>query len=181
MGLFMIKPARQGHLDNFCGIYSIVNAVSYLYPTSLNRKNLCLKLINQFHQQHDVIDLINYGMSHVEVDELIANVLNKGYYKKRYPLKITTPYRNKKGIRVQTLLDEITQFLNRNNQVTSSTAVILATQHHWSVVTVIDSVFIHFFDSAGIEKAYKRSFSLKRSYKTYYLDLNDIYFLECEL
>lgn len=170
------RPVKQGDLDNFCGIYSIINAVSHLYQFSLNRKVLYLKLVNQFNKQHDIMDLVNSGMSNVEMDSLLETVLEKGYYKYNYPIEITTPYRCVTKLTTPQLFKQINRFLNKYPD--NRTSVIIGTQYHWSVIEAIDNKFIYFLDSSDFNKAYRRNFSLVNQSKTYQLQLDDIYFLE---
>lgn len=168
--------SKQGDLDNFCGIYSLINAVSYLYGGKLNRKALYLRLVNEFHRQHNLIDLINSGMSNVEMDSLIEAVLETGYYYHHYPIRVCMPYRCRVNIKTPQIFSEIRRFINKGND--KSTSVIIGTQYHWSVVSHVDNQFIYFLDSTTFNKAYRRSFSITNSQKRYQLGLDDIYFFE---
>lgn len=171
-----MKLSKQGDLDNFCGIYSLVNMVSYLYKGKIKRKLLYLKLVNEFHHQHNLIDLVDTGMSNVEMDSLIESVLAKGYYRQHYPIQISMPYRSKFHIKKTQLFKEINQFLNKKDG--QSTSVIIGTQYHWSVVSHIDKHFIHFLDSSNFNKARLSSFSINNTQNRYQLGLDDIYFFE---
>ncbi|WP_392552943.1 hypothetical protein RHO14_03500 [Orbus wheelerorum] len=171
-----MMPAKQGDLDNFCGIYSLVNAVSHLYRNRLKRKNLYLKLINQYHQKYNIIDLANYGMTNVEMDNLITEVLQQGYYYQHYPITITMPYRRISKLTTPQLFSQINQFLNKYPD--NRTSVIIGTQYHWSVVRAIDGEFVYFSDSSNFNKVSRRKFSLVNQHKTYKIYFDDIYFFE---
>lgn len=168
--------SKQGSLDNFCGIYSIVNAVSYLYIKKLKPKNLFLRLINQYHQKYNITDLINYGMTNVEMDNLINDVLQQGYYYQHYPITVTMPYRNTSNLTTPQLFSQINRFLNKYPD--KRTCVIIGTQYHWSVIRAMNSKFIYFSDSSNFNKAYRHSFSIVNHNKTYQINLDDIYFFE---
>lgn len=174
--LLLVMPAKQGSLDNFCGIYSLVNAVSHLYGNRLKRKNLYLKLVNHFNQSYNIIDLINYGMTNVEMDNLIMTVFQQGYYYQHYPLIIMMPYRGISKLTTPQLFSQINQFLNKYPD--KRTSVIIGTQYHWSVIQAIDHKFIYFLDSTDFNKAYRHSFSIVNKNKTYQISLDDIYFFE---
>lgn len=171
-----MMPAKQGSLDNFCGIYSLVNAVSHLYTNRLKRKNLYLKLVNQYHQKYNIIDLVNYGMTNVEMDNLITEVLQQGCYYQHYPITITMPYRHVSKLTTPQLFSQINQFLNKYPD--NRTAVIIGTQYHWSVVRAIDGEFVYFLDSSNFNKIYRHKFSLVNPRETYQICLDDIYFFE---
>lgn len=173
-----MMPKKQGDLDNFCGIYSIVNAVSHLYPHALKPKPLYLRLVNQFNQYYDIMDLINQGMSSIEMDYLIENVLQQGYYKKHYPINIQKPYQDYPKLTTPQLFAQIKLFLNKNTH--NRAVVIFATQYHWSVIKAVNNQFIDLFDSCSWQKAYRRCFSIHNHKKRYKINLSDIYFLECE-
>lgn len=168
--------SKQGDLDNFCGIYSLINVMTYLFGSKLKRKSLYLRFVNEFHKQYSLIDLINSGMSNVEMDSLIEAVLEKGYYHHHYPIQVCMPYRCRVKVKTPQIFNEIRKFINKGDG--QSTSVIISTQYHWSVVSHIDKQFIYFLDSSNFNKARRCSFSITNTLKRYQLGLDNIYFFE---
>jgi len=169
------QPSQQGQLDNLCGIYSLVNAIAYLYDKRVKRKRLKLKLISVFHSQWDLEELLYEGMDDTRLDYLIDQVLMTGYYAKHFPVQVTKPFVKRRYLTNRALMDEMQAFLDEGGYQ-GTRIILLGTVEHWSLAKRIDEKFLYLFDSAGYKRARRSSYSLKANARRFQLFPSCIYF-----
>ena len=170
-------PSQQGSLDGLCGIYSLVNAMAYLYDGRLNRRRLKLALLKTYQSRGDLLDLISEGMDLKEMDYLIKQTFMQGFYHKHFPVKITKPFEGKSGHRAKKIMIEIDSFVN-GSTYQNYRLVLIVNQYHWSLIKEVNEHFLYFFDSAGMKKSYRSSYSLVLGRTAYELIPDAIYFIE---
>lgn len=171
-----VMPSKQGDLDNFCGIYSLVNALSYLYQGAIKRKLLKMALLEAYGNKWPLDELVYCGMEGDELAYLINEVLMCGYYS-RYPIKITRPFAKVRPPNIQAVLDRIQRFLFASPEP-HTRIVLVTTKEHWTLIYHIDATFIYLFDSCGQKRAYRRSFSLRSRKKGHVLVVRETIFIE---
>ena len=172
-----LRASQQGHLDCLCGIYSLVNALAYLYDGRIKRKHLINLLLRQYKYRYDIYDLISSGLDDDEMDYLIQSTLQQGYYLKHYPIIIKKPYQYKIKLRTKNIIKDIFTFINDKNNLYQR-VILFGTQEHWSIITGADNKYFYFFDSCGNIKAQHKSFSLIPKKTRHTLFPSAIYFIE---
>lgn len=65
-----LRPAVQGDLDTLCGLYSVVNALSWLHPR-LRRKPLFRAMVHWFSQEYDITVCLTTGTEPDQLDALL--------------------------------------------------------------------------------------------------------------
>ena len=168
-----LLPAKQGHLDGLCGIYSIVNALNWLYGTAIRRRRLFRYLLEQYHQHWSVLDCITDGICEIEMDYLLSRATR--YNAKTKTLNISMPFRYQRGLSSHRILQACQKFLDEQ---TSKRAIILCDQHHWSVVTYISDTQVHYFDSCEQQVIARDQFMVKAHAQRTQLISSAIYWLE---
>lgn len=169
-------PAKQGHLDGLCGIYSIVNALNWLYGNGVRRRSLFRYLLEQYHQHWSVLDCITDGIGEIEMDYLL-NTVNK-YNTKLKTLRVNTPFRYQKGLNSVKILRSCQQFLNDKP---AKRAIILCDQYHWSVITQITDTEVRYFDSCEQQMIARDQFMLKAYARRTQLIPSAIYLLGSDM
>ncbi len=175
-----VSASRQGEHDCLCGIYSLINAISYLYDGRPKRKKLMYYLANSYKRRWDLFDLLTLGLDEEQMDHLISDVLLKGYYAHHYPLHFHTPFRHR-PLRTHKIFREISNWLQQSPANKTQRVVILGTTWHWSVIIRTDSTRLFLFDSFGICSQRKNTFSVQPDLKRHTLVSDAIYFVEREL
>jgi hypothetical protein len=127
-----------------------------------------------------LVELIQWGFDAVEMDHLIETVLMQGYYHRRYPVVITKPFAGKQHLRTGLVFRKMAAFLNAA-EAPGLRVVLMGTQYHWSVVRRFDRVYIHFFDSIGMDRVPRRQYSVMPGKARYQLLPDAIYFIERRL
>lgn len=172
-----LSPAKQGHLDGLCGIYSIVNALSWLYGKGLRRRRLFRYLLEQYNQHWSVLDCMTDGISQIEMDYLLSIVT--GYNAKTKALSTTMPFRYQRRLNSQKILQACQQFLDDSSD--GKCAIILSDQYHWSVITHITDTQVGYFDSCEQQVIERDKFMLKAHARRTQLIPSAIYWLKiCE-
>lgn len=169
-------PIQQGQLDNFCGIYSLINAFVYLYDKRLKRRPLKMALISAFTEEWPLEELIRYGMDDIQMDHVIDSVVKRGYYSVNFPIAVAKPFARRRKWESRQMLHEMEQFL-ANQAMAGTRLILIGTIEHWSLIKRMDDTYVHFFDSAGFQRAFRRSFSLREGATRYLLIPSCIYFL----
>ena len=75
-----VHASRQGQHDYLCGIYSLINTLSYLYDGRVRREKLMYHLLSSYKRRWDLFDLLTLGLDEEQMDHLIGDVLLKGHY-----------------------------------------------------------------------------------------------------
>lgn len=73
-----VHASRQGQHDYLCGIYSLINTLSYLYDGRVRREKLMYRLLSSYKRRWDLFDLLTLGLDEEQMDHLIADVLLRG-------------------------------------------------------------------------------------------------------
>ncbi|WP_025154375.1 hypothetical protein [Morganella morganii] len=171
-----LLPAKQGHLDGLCGIYSIVNALSLLYGTGIRRRRLFRYLLEQYHQHWSVLECITDGICEIEMDYLLSTV--KRYNTKTKAMNVSMPFRYQRGFSSHRILQSCQQFLDAP---TGKQAIILCDQYHWSVITQITDTEVHYFDSCEQQVIARDQFMLKAHVRRTQLIKSAIYWLKTDM
>lgn len=173
--MIKITPSQQGQLDSFCGIYSIVNAMSYLFNNKPKKRNLNNRLIQCFDEHFGVMNLIELGINTDEMDTLLSKIIQSGYYARHYPVEIKKPFKGKKITRKK-ISKKIEDFLsdtkNRERRI-----VLFGTDTHWTLINGISKNKLELFDSAGRIFYLIDSISTKKETSSHFVTSGDIYFL----
>lgn len=170
----IVKPSIQGDLDNLCGIYSLVNAVAYLYDGAVKRRRLKLALLNTFQQQWQLDELLAYGMDEQQLDYVIHNGLLSGYYEHKFPLKFTKPLLARRYRSLNQVLILFQQYLNGRP---GQRLILFCTPLHWTLIHKMDARKVYFFDSTHKQTAYTYSFTYQQGGR-YEISPETVYFIE---
>lgn len=171
------KPAQQGQLDNFCGIYSLVNMVAFLHRKGLRRQAFKIHLVKVLGEEvKDIIDLVKVGIDDDEMDLLIEKGVMQGYYAQRYPVRITKPFEKGRWTTKRVKL-AIERFLKEQHPE-GSRIVLFGTQYHWSLIRAADGPYWQLVDSSGGIRVRKSSHSLIYNKTCYTIYRSAIYFCE---
>jgi hypothetical protein len=173
---YHVNPSQQGDLDSLCGIYSLVNAMSYLYHGKIKRRSLMRKLIDK-HQQHAcTATLLTEGMDGEQLYFLITQVLQSDDFQRRFPISVSSPFTSSKKVSIKQLIKKIINFFNTYDDITER-IVLIGSELHWTLIFHIDHHFIYYFDSTYLKKGYIRSLTLSPGYGYRSIIPQYIYFL----
>lgn len=173
-----VSASRQGAHDYLCGIYSLINTLSYLYDGRPRRERIMYHLLKIYKRRWDLFELMTLGLDEEKMDYLINEMQLKGHYAHRYPLHFHTPFRAK-SLRTSKILHDISDWLKSpKNQ--AQRVVILGTTWHWTVIISTDQTHLYLFDSLGIKSQRKETFSVRPALKRHTLLPEAIYFVERE-
>lgn len=173
-----LRPSKQGDLDGFCGIYSLVNAIAYLYGPRVQRQRLRLALITEYSFEWDVTELMADGMGTEQMDHLIRYVLQEGFYHERYPIDVGKPFARTKKLRVGAVIDRMQRFL-ASRAFPQRRIILIGTPVHWTLIYHIDEKYLYWFDSSGQRKSFRRSYSFRAGRVPHVLQRKAIYFMTC--
>lgn len=170
----IVNPSIQGELDNLCGIYSLVNAVAYLYDGAVKRRRLKLALLNTFQQQWQLDELLAYGMDEQQLDYVINKGLQRGYYRHKFPLNFSKPLLSNKPRSLNQVFHLFHCYLKERPH---QRLILFCTPLHWTLIYKIEAGRVFFFDSTHKKTASVSSFSYKRGGR-YEIDPQTVYFIE---
>lgn len=171
------EPAQQGQLDYLCGIYSLINMMSYLHGKRLKRRALKLHLLRCYDQKVvDVLELLEYGMDDEQMDVLIKAALMNGYYADHYPIKMTKPFAKGKWTTGQ-VNRQIRLFLAQQKPE-GSRIVLFGTQYHWSLIQEVSGAYWVLYDSVGMKRVFRNTHSMIEGMTSRSLYGSAIYFCE---
>lgn len=173
-----VQASRQGQHDYLCGIYSLINTMSYLYDGRVQREKLMYRLLDNYRRRWDLFDLLTLGLDEEQLDHLINSILLTGHYSRHYPLHFHTPFRSR-SLRTRQIFQHISDWLAEPENH-AQRVVILGTTWHWSVVIRTDATRLFLFDSLGIRSQRKETFSVQPELKRHTLLPDAIYFVERE-
>jgi len=177
------KPRQQGHLDCLCGIYSLVNAVSYLrnIRRRKNQSQLMAKILEHMKTKgmSSIIERLTCGGT--RLDE-IASVL-KYIISPDYDIKRAKPYHHNPDTTLKTFLRHCQGFLEQKSE---NKAIILigigGCHEHWTLIYCITNTRLLLQDSAHLKYLNKQYCSLPNDepQKTHILYPTHTYFLWVE-
>ena len=173
-----VSASRQGAHDYLCGIYSLINALSYLYDGRPRRERLMYHLLKSYKRRWDLFDLLTFGLDEEQMDYLISDTLLTGHYSHNYPLHFHTPFRYQ-TLRANKILRDISDWLQSPDNK-AQRVVILGTTWHWTVIVRTDATRLFLFDSLGIHSQRKETFSVQPGLKRHTLLPEAIYFVKRE-
>jgi len=135
----------QGSLDNFCGIYSIVNAVNSLLPEPLNHyqaRELFKLILTCIHSRENKVSMGN-GLSLNDVARVINTVVCTNYPIRRYK-----PFHGQGAIG----FNEYWSTLQAELELPNTIAFIGISGHftHWTIVKKVTEHNLILNDSIGI-------------------------------
>jgi hypothetical protein len=167
-----LTPSLQGDLDSLCGLYSVINALFWLYGHSIRRKPLFRALVCHLSELVPIEECLTQGMDSPLIDKLLS-FLEHSYYR-RYPVTIMKPFQHLTHLATTKILKQCDQWLfQRKDRV-----VLISDQYHWSVVTQMDNDWLYFFDSYKYQRISLRGFSLRAQTGKHQLFKEAIYFIE---
>lgn len=139
-----MPPYFQGSLDNFCGLYSLVNAVNILCGPLSNRqaRQLFQHILICIHSRPTKV-LLGYGLSLNDVARVINTVVCTHYAIRRYK-----PFHGQTGI----TLEEYWNTLQAELELPNTIAFIGISGHftHWTIVKKVTDYNLILADSIGI-------------------------------
>ncbi|WP_336886144.1 hypothetical protein [Citrobacter portucalensis] len=151
--------------------------LSWLYDGRVKRRPLMNRLIQVYQQRWPLHEWLTDGIEEDRLDWLMAQVLQKGYYHRHFPLHITRPFAGKRGLTDGRLFREMQHFLSATDQ---SRLIMLSDQFHWSLLVSMDEETLRFFDSDGRSAMPRKAFSLRAGATRRQLFPGAIYFIERE-
>lgn len=172
-----ISASQQGELDCLCGAYSLVNMMSYLYDGRVKRRPLMRALLKEYGYQWMLDEWLTHGIDEDRMDCLIETILRRGYYHKHFPIQVSQPFKEARRLTTKHVLNDMADYLIPSD---FSRIILISDQYHWSVVTRIDSQYLHFFDSNGRKRSHRTLYSLRADASRYQLYPGAIYFVERE-
>ena len=108
MGFYRrIYASVQGELDSLCGAYCVINMLGWLYDGRVKRKPLMNRLLQAYQQRWPLHEWLTEGIDENRLDWLIAQVLRKGHYHRQFPIQISKPFAEKRGLTDGRLLREM--------------------------------------------------------------------------
>ncbi|WP_139504486.1 hypothetical protein, partial [Escherichia coli] len=104
--------------------------LSWLYDGRVKRRPLMNWLIQTYQQRWPLHEWLTEGIEEDRLDWLIAQVLQKGHYRRQFPVEITRPFAGKRGLTDGRLFREMQRFLDVTDH---SRLIMLSDQFHWSL------------------------------------------------
>ena len=152
------KPYLQGRLDAYCGVYSMVNAVHYLCGplSSEQASSLLIKLMEYLEPNQTAFKRLTNGTSFKEIVRAVDHCITR-----QYPIKKTKPFSRNKGVSIDDVWREISNFLATHKGI-----VILGMggkHEHWSVVKKTTPTSLLLFDSVRLSRLSKLHCSTQES------------------
>jgi hypothetical protein len=143
-----LRPYEQGHLDYYCGIYSIANALKLIDKKMRGEEpiKLFIKILGFLEKAGKLGSVAKKGVHPDELKLILEQVISN-----RYCITISRPFYRKRKQSIDQILNKIATFLEEG----SSRAVIvgvLGDFDHWSVIKRVTKKEIHFFDSDSLKK-----------------------------
>ncbi|RYD62381.1 MAG: hypothetical protein EOP83_14740 [Verrucomicrobiaceae bacterium] len=165
------KPWQQGHFDGFCGVYSLINTVNYLYPDFSEDESQ--KLFEYLLRKVGPGFLALDGLDFEPLCDLAHTV--PGYLKRTPRIRLTQPF-------VHDTFEDASEYFDvLQSLLTSSRIAIVglgAPWDHWTVITAISRQSVRFYDSYGITRMDRDTFSLEENEETTKLDTGETILIE---
>ena len=152
-----LKPFQQGHLDAYCGVYSVINAVHHLCgPLATDEADRLISKVMKFlEDSRPAVCRLIKGTRFREILKVFDHVVIK-----HYPIHRLKPYSRNKDVTLDMLWCDLGNFLNANNGI-----VILGISGlhgHWTLVRKITANSLLLFDSDGLHRLSKRCCSVRK-------------------
>jgi hypothetical protein len=166
------KPYRQGHLDGFCGVYSVVNSMRLINRRMGDEKATMLfkRILRCLERKGAISSFATYGLS---TDDLLC--ILKEVVIPKYRIAVTRPFYRSRNTSLDYFLWEVTEYLRE----CPGRAVITSVAGHWTVLQGATAKQIHFFDSTGTRKVTREKCTIARvsSPRPYLIEKKDVFFL----
>jgi hypothetical protein len=165
------KPWQQGHFDGLCGVYSLINTINYLYPdfTEDESQKLFEALLRRIGPGFVAVDGLDFQPL-FELAETVPNLL-----KGRSRLRLTRPF-------VRETFEDASEYFDvLRSLLTGSRIAIVglgAPWDHWTVITAISPKSVRFYDSYGINRMDRDTFSTEENEETTKLDTGETILIE---
>lgn len=170
-----VKPAVQGDLDCLCGVYSVVNAMYWLYGGRIRRTALFRVLIRHLDGVTNIADCLTAGMESALMSGMLRFLKKDGYGRCR--IRVHRPFLTRSGVNTRTLLSRCETWLRDPEQ---RHVILVGDQYHWSVVTRMDGDFLYFFDSSSYTRLQRSQWSVVEKPDMYQVDPRDVWFIARE-
>lgn len=176
------KPYRQGQLDCFCGLYSVVNAVRYLglIRTEKQGCELMAELCALLEPESSLHERFNEGTDSDEIVRILKQIIEPQYNVKR----VRPFYRVATKTRFTGFVSVLREFLK------SKTGIVLVSlegfHDHWTLISGVTSRSFIFYDSDGLQQLAFRNCLLnhqdtgQRNNRVHILNPYDTHFLWVE-
>ena len=161
------KAARQGHLDNLCGVYSIINAVNAVHKfKEADRERLFRRLVLTL-EKEAIVD----GTCKKHMDTMLREAVV--YVQKRHGVSIAI-HRLFKRSHVDIGLKAYWRTLRRFLGASKRRAIIIGTcgrHDHWTCVKAMSRLSMKLLDSSGSKRLRRRFCRMGKPYthKHYHL------------
>ena len=146
-----MTPLQQGDLDNFCGIYAVINAVNYLHgPLRRPNKQYLFELsLHYLAPKRCLIErAVGYGTVLNEIGGLLK--LIDPYY----PLIRRKPFQRQPHIELDAFWLQCQQFLAQPH--TLILTALGGVHDHWTLIYRINETRMFFWDSAHLKYLAKK-------------------------
>ncbi|MGV8058592.1 MAG: hypothetical protein AB2L12_11290 [Smithellaceae bacterium] len=174
-----LQPYEQGHLDYYCGIYSIANALK-LIDRKMNCEEsikLFIKILCYLEKTGKLGSVAKRGILPGELNLILKQVVSNNYC-----ITVTRPFYRKRKPSIDQLFNQVTEFLEEG----SKRALIAAIRseenglEHWSVIRWVTKKEIHFFDSDSMKKLQRKKCTtgLPTTGRPYLIKPAEIFFLQ---
>ena len=170
-----IKPYKQGNLDNFCSLYSLINAIrSTGFQLNQKQSQFLLNDAIEKLKASDFVNLMLNGAGHRKLLK-VSRELNTSFdrlYNNRFEL--TCPYKRNR-MNLSTVLREMSEArLKKTGIIVRITS---ETFDHYSVFKCVERGKVCFIDSDHMPSLPLNELSTDRK-KKYELRLKNVYFLQ---
>lgn len=156
-----MKPFKQGDLDGLCGVYSIINALSFINGKNEDESE---KLF------HDYIDFLD-AKPH-RIAEFIKNGIPKYVMKElleEYDRNVLEFHVKLPNLSRDTPMEKYWEWLETRLAFHKNSCAILGLNdpwNHWTVVTRINDKTVEFLDSSTLKRRRKTDFVINTNQKT---------------
>lgn len=148
-----MKPYRQGDIDFFCAIYSIINSVRFacMKFQDFNYDNACefYQHLMQYLYDSDGLQLVLYRGTEYDMMNELLNVADI-YLRDKYRIRLlfTAPFKTR-DLSLANAFLFIRKYLSRPNTSCIVRIENRVTADHWTVINKTENKFFGLFDSTG--------------------------------
>jgi len=146
-----IRPFQQGHLDNFCGAYCIVNAIHLVCGpiTRAHAMALLQEIMAFLDRRVSLVERIGWGATLQDVGGAMRHVVDT-----RRVIRRCKPFRGRASMGLDDYWDTVRQFVAQGDR-----AVVTAFGgriDHWTVIRDATSKRLLLCDSTGMRQVARR-------------------------
>lgn len=146
-----IQPYQQGHLDGFCGAYSIVNAAHFVCGPFKRPEAMALlrEILALAHRRVSVVERLSFGMTLQDVSGAMRHVLDP-----RYPIRRCLPFRGHASVGLGDYWATLDRFAAQRRGVVLT--AFGGRINHWTVIRDVTHRSLLLFDSDGRHRVARR-------------------------